>query len=234
MNLKVVCVLVFFIVFFSCKSSENNKNPIVVDDGIRTIVILGSSTAEGHGATPDSAWVNRIARCYKDYRVINLAYGGLTTYEILPSNVNHKKGRPSVNPERNITKALSYDPEIIILSMTNNDVGYGYWVEKEYVKNLKYIRDYAKLHGVDTFLVTTTFARTITPYDSLKLASDLIINEFKKYSINIFDTLCDKRKRVNYTVFQAPDGGHLNNKGHNAVYFKVHEKLDSLFRKSKK
>ena len=52
------------------------------------IVVLGSSTAAAAGLTdPSTSWVNRYAAAVsKDgVRVVNLAVGGYTTYQIQPT-----------------------------------------------------------------------------------------------------------------------------------------------------
>ncbi|MEZ4983685.1 MAG: SGNH/GDSL hydrolase family protein [Saprospiraceae bacterium] len=60
---------------------------IADDSTVCRIVVLGSSTAEGTGASsPDSSWVNRYRASLSRntrYEVVNLARGGYTTFHIL-------------------------------------------------------------------------------------------------------------------------------------------------------
>src|SRR5215218_3827288 len=96
------------------------------------IVILGSSTAFGRGATPiDSSWVNRYTTYVKlknsQNTVINLAVSGYTTYQVLcPNNFVPPAGRPLPDTMKNITKALSLNPNAIIINLPTNDINYGY------------------------------------------------------------------------------------------------------------
>lgn len=69
---------------------SQNQNPCVSNSSF-TVVVLGSSTAAGSGAsTADSAWVNRyrvtITNINPNNSVINLGVGGKTTYNIMPDD----------------------------------------------------------------------------------------------------------------------------------------------------
>jgi lysophospholipase L1-like esterase len=96
------------------------------------IVILGSSTSYGTGAVPiDSSWVNKYRTYLKSKNaqsdVINLAVSGYNTYRVLcPTGFVPPAGRPAPDTLRNITKALSYHPNAIIINLPTNDVAAGY------------------------------------------------------------------------------------------------------------
>jgi lysophospholipase L1-like esterase len=71
------------------------------------VVVLGSSTSVGVGASPiDSSWVSRYIVYLKSLNpqneVINLAKSGYTTYHLLPDGYDDW-----VDPNRNITRALT-------------------------------------------------------------------------------------------------------------------------------
>src|SRR6476469_6554639 len=84
--------------------------------GQTRLVVLGSSTAAGTGASvPDSAWVNRLQAEYaknrndnQDTTIINLAVGGYVTYKVMPNDYVTPAGKPAADTARNVTKALSY------------------------------------------------------------------------------------------------------------------------------
>ena len=88
------------------------------------IVILGSSTAEGAGVkVPENSWACRYAQYLKSvdkgYEIINLAKGGYTTFAIMPLGTPaYDTGTHvlAVDSLRNIDKALSYSPDIIIIN----------------------------------------------------------------------------------------------------------------------
>ncbi|MCK7558095.1 hypothetical protein MKQ70_25050 [Chitinophaga sedimenti] len=71
-----------------------------------SIVVLGSSTAAGTGASkPDSAWVNIVKKYFSDENspfttVHNLAVAGTVTYNVQPSWYVNTNVRPAPNPEK--------------------------------------------------------------------------------------------------------------------------------------
>ncbi|MCB0844148.1 MAG: SGNH/GDSL hydrolase family protein, partial [Bacteroidetes bacterium] len=95
-----------FIILYSV-SLYSQSSPCVTNTGYH-IVVLGSSTAAGAGASPsDSAWVNRY-RSYlqgfnPDYQVTNRAQGGFNSYRIMPTGFTPPSGRPNADTIRNIT-----------------------------------------------------------------------------------------------------------------------------------
>jgi len=94
----------------------------------RTIVVMGSSSAYGWRSTvPDSAWVNRLQKDLHFYSrgdtIINIAYPGNTTYVCLPTGSSHPSYASAPNTGQNVTKALSYNPTFVIISLPTNDSG---------------------------------------------------------------------------------------------------------------
>ena len=96
----------------------------------RSIVVLGSSTAAGDGATPyDSSWIGRLSRHYKDLGLIdtiyNRAIGGRTTLDCLPTDPDHL----GVGLFfffvlcRKVTRTQSYNTKTLLIniSLKNND-----------------------------------------------------------------------------------------------------------------
>ena len=113
------------------------------------IVVLGSSTAAGTGANPiDSAWVNRLQAHFRknitagnpDTLVTNLAAGGYTTYHVLPTGTVNPNGMPPVDPARNITHALSLNPDLILINLPSNDITWGI-SKKTTMDNFRFLRD---------------------------------------------------------------------------------------------
>lgn len=209
----------------SCKKREllisNNKK--------RTIVVLGSSTAAGVGASKDSSWVMRLKNNLSSCDIHNLAVCGYTTYQVMPTNYPQSLGRPKVDELHNATYALIFKPDLVIISMTNNDIAYGYQVKGEYISNLLLLKEYFQNNGVKDVFITTTFPRDNVSFDSLYLARTLINERFGVKSINIFDTLSDSKNKRLYKEFQYGDGIHVNNRGHKVIFYKVKEKLKMIF-----
>ncbi len=110
------CVFVLF-----CTSVQAQSLP----PSLR-IVILGSSSAAGEGASiQDSAWVWRYASILKQidssYEVINFAKRGYTSFHLQANDFIPPEGRPGPDAARNITMALSHMPDAIILNLPSND-----------------------------------------------------------------------------------------------------------------
>ncbi|MGB5930687.1 MAG: GDSL-type esterase/lipase family protein, partial [Cyclobacteriaceae bacterium] len=192
------------------------------------VVVLGSSTAEGVGATSGNSWVEKLDDYYKNtfssYQMTNLALGGLTSYELMP-NGNSVSGRPSPNTQRNITQALSLNPDFIIVNLPSNDVQQGY-TNTETMNNLIAIKQTAANAGVDVFF-TTTQPRDVdeTKRNQLAEQAGLMKATFGPFSINIFNLLADSNNRIR-PAYAAGDGVHLNNAGHAVIYDEVKAKTD--------
>src|SRR5690349_18464412 len=79
----------------------------------KKIVVLGSSTAFGTGASSvDSSWVGRLQKAHRlntsdnlDTIVTNLAVGGYNTYHIMPTGFVPPANRPAPDPLHNVTQA---------------------------------------------------------------------------------------------------------------------------------
>jgi hypothetical protein len=207
----------------------------------KTIVVLGSSTAEGFGASPhfpyppDSSWVKMMAAAYNknpndglDTTVINLAKGGYTTYHILPSNTTPPPNRPLPDTDRNITKALSYNPDVIIINMPSNDISTGFQ-KPEIMANWRQLFTIGMNNGINTFITTTQprdFSPNLVMMEYQKDLRDSVMNVFGNFAINFWDDLVstnppnDIRPEVAYG-----DGIHINNLGHRLVYQRVMAKF---------
>ena len=98
------------------------------------IVILGSSTAAGTGpSSPANGWVALYTKYLKQkdtrFDVTNLAVGGYTTYDVLPTGTTIPAGvNETIDLARNITKAISLNADGIIVNMPSNDSNMGYSV----------------------------------------------------------------------------------------------------------
>ena len=89
-----------------------------------TIVVLGSSNAEGQGPEhADSTWVRRLQETLRQAsppgRVVNLARGGYTTSRLVPTGAGGPGDDP--DPAHNVTRALVARPDAIVISLTSND-----------------------------------------------------------------------------------------------------------------
>jgi len=196
------------------------------------IVVLGSSTAAGTGASVyDSSWVGRLQQAFRkntdpgdaDTIVTNLALGGYTTYHIMPDGYVPPPGRPSPDLDRNVTEALSYNPEVIIINMPSNDIASGF-NETEFMNNLRFLFQHIQSFGVRAFITTTQPRNDLGDYHRqlLRQLVDSINNNFNMYAIDFWTDLAttDGQNRIRPEV-SAGDAIHINNTGHRLVFEEV-------------
>lgn len=205
--------------------SENNFK-IVNNDSLQTkIVVIGSSTAAGVGPSePDSAWVNR----YRNYlygrntttSVINLAVGGYTTYELMPDDFIPPVGRPSPSKSHNITKAISYSPEGIIINLPSNDVTRGFSIEEQ-LANYDTMLSRAFQYSIPVW-ISTTQPRNLN--DTKRLIQiemrDSTFSHFGDFAIDFWSGLANDDGTIK-SIFNSGDGIHLNNAGHRILFNRV-------------
>lgn len=195
--------------------------------GAGRIVILGSSTAAGSGPSDiNNAWVNR----YRSYLtsidatnvVINLAVGGYTTYRVMPTGFATPDGRPAVDAGHNITKALSYKPDVIIVNLPTNDTSIG-CSKEETMDNFKALRDIADAEGIK-FYIATTQPRNFTEEkrNDLIALRDSIYNVFGEYAIDFWTDIAKDDGTIN-PVYDSGDGIHLNDAAHELMFDRVVE-----------
>lgn len=195
-----------------------------------TLVVLGSSTAAGVGpSTMDSAWVNRyrtaLQEQYSGFEVVNLALGGYTTYQILPTGFEIPSGvNESIDVNRNITKALEYEPFAIIINMPSNDAVKLYTVEQQ-LTNYDTIYNYAAASGVQVWIATTQ-PRNFTNPVQIQIQFDLadtIPDVYGNYAIDFWNDLADENGFIK-DEFDSGDGIHLNDAGHRLLFSRVWDK----------
>jgi len=215
-------VLLFVTLSFSSFSSFSQTR----------IVVLGSSTAAGEGASvTDSSWVGRLQLYYRknttagnpDTIVTNLAIGGFNSYRVMPDNYVPPPNRPAPVPSNNVTKALSYNPEVIIINLPSNDISDGFSAQ-EFMNNLRFLFQHINSAGPRVF-ITTTQPRTWLSDEqrqTLRNLVDSINNNFGVYAIDFWTDLVtnDGQNRLK-TEVGSGDGTHLNDYGHRLVFQKV-------------
>lgn len=204
------------------------------------IVVLGSSTAYGTGASPreEYGWTYQ----YEDYlkiqnpanQIFNLAVRGYTSYKIMPDEFLPPTGvdpSKSPEPENNITKALSLNPDAIIINLPSNDIDKNYTLT-EFTNNLDSILSMANNAGVICF-ITTTQPRNffeLNKRDQLIYMRDTIQNRYKEFSIDFWSDIAvsveeddPERGEINGS-YDSGDGVHLNNAGHTLLAQRTIEK----------
>ncbi|UEG53904.1 SGNH/GDSL hydrolase family protein [Mucilaginibacter daejeonensis] len=205
------------------KPSDDASKP-AKDTSNKVIVILGSSTAAGFGATsPDSCWVGRLklrmTKDKKNVKIINLGIGGYTTYQLMPTGqLSAIPNRPRPDTNANVTAALKYQPDLVIINLPSNDIAANYR-DEEILKNYRtIIRLVASARS--SYLLTGTQPRNFNQAamrNRLKILNDKLVSDFPQNVHNYFMKLATPSYAMQ-RIYNAGDGVHLNNRGHNLVY----------------
>ncbi len=197
-------------------------NKVVNGDNSNMIVVIGSSTAAGAGAsTYDSSWVARFKTYVKskdiNAQVVNLAIGGYTTYDLMPTAFVPPTGRPTPKKNNNITFGLTYKPDAIIVNLPSNDVTNGYTITEQ-MSNFRIIEATATSQKVPMW-VTTTQPRNLSAAQMQlqKDVRDSLLTYFKDKAINVFDELANADGSVK-SKYNSGDGVHINNAGHKFIF----------------
>ena len=116
------------------------------------IVILGSSTAYGNGASsPDKAWAALYTAYLKKidsgYIVDNLAVPATTTYAAQPNTYIPPPGRPAPYKGHNRSKAIALKADAIIINFPSNDAVNDYTLQEQ-KDNFRRITDLAHQHHI--------------------------------------------------------------------------------------
>jgi len=192
----------------------------------KVIVVLGSSTSAGAGAsTADSSWVGRYRNYVKGLDstayVMNLGVGGYTTYDIMPSDYVAPAGRPAAKVNNNITMALTYQPSAIIINMPSNDATNSYTVAEQ-MANFRLLNNLAAANGVPVW-ATTTQPRNFADdarRENLMIVRDSILAYFGTRAMNVFTELAEANGTIK-PIYNSGDGIHLNNAGHRHIFEQV-------------
>ena len=189
------------------------------------VVVIGSSTAAGLGPySSDSTWVNRYRKYLQNInpanQVTNLAVGGTTTYHIMPSWFLTPTGKPAVTPAKNVTMALSLNPDAIIVNMPSNDGANGFDVNEQ-MSNFITLYNEADTAGVQMWVCTKQPKNTNTAKKIIQTeVRDSIFNYFGNYAIDFWTTIVGTNNDID-TLYDSGDGTHLNNAGHRILYNRV-------------
>ena len=117
----------------------------------------------------------------------NLAVGGYTTRDVLPSgNANH-----------NITKALSLNPSVILVNLPSNDVAEGI-SDQESMDNFTALKTRADAAGVPIYFTTTQPRNfgTLAERQRLSKQATQIKQQLAPFVVDIYDELRDANHRI--------------------------------------
>lgn len=212
-------------------SSEANFS-IINDDNINySIIILGSSTAAGFGpAFSNNAWVSRynhyLYHTDTRFQIENLARGGFTTYNILPTgtgipgDVTHE-----IDVERNITKAISNNADGVIINLPSNDAAFNYPAIDQ-IANYHLISNTALAENIPVWVSSPQpknfGSNTIGLGIQLEMVTQTPI-EFEEYAFDFWTDLGVEDNDAIKPEYNT-DGTHLNDTAHRILFERIKNK----------
>ena len=217
----------------ACSFQLQAQSPCLANDTLR-IVVIGSSTAAGAGASPnDSAWVNRYRNYLKTINsaneVINLAQGGYNTWRLMPDYFSPPSNRPQPDTLRNISQAIRQNPDAIIINLPSNDAAIGTGVNEQ-MSNFIHMDSLAKSAGIPVWVCTTQPRNFNAGAIFVQIGvRDSIQRYFGSRSIDFWTGLANPFNTID-TSYDSGDGVHVNNLGHRLLFNRVKQKQlpDSL------
>lgn len=193
------------------------------------IVIIGSSTAYGTGATPvDSSWARKLARYVglqnSQSSVVNLGLPGYTSYHLMPTGTTPPANRPfPVDTTHNITQALRLNPKAIIMNLPSNDIGLGVTVA-EVKANFDLIVAKADSARVPVWVTTTQPRNSLSPSEKLMQVElkDWILQRYGNKAVDFWTDIADTSYNI-VPMYSANDNVHVNNAGHHLFFRRIVE-----------
>jgi hypothetical protein len=196
------------------------------------LAILGSSTSACTGPSSfANCYVAKLDAYYdglgQPTDIFQLAVGGYTVYKGMPSSFVGPSPNLQPDPNNNITKAISLNPNVVLVNYPTN--GYDTLRVDSVMRCFRTIRDSANAAG-KTCYITTTQPRQGFPFNTqaarnkLKELRDSILLQFGYFAINFFDGLADPTTYAILPAYDAGDGIHLNDAGHDILFQRVRDK----------
>jgi len=188
----------------------------------KVIAVIGSSTAAGLGASiPDSAWVNLAKKYWKAQgeidTIYNLAVASSLSGEGMPTGSTPPDG-VSPDADHNITKAMSFNPDIVIIAYPSNDIGRDFPLS-DYLSNLRTEAAVVTAAGKVAY-VTSTQPRdgfNTAERQNLQSGKDSILQEFGQFGMDFYTPLTDPAT-LGFIPSLTADGTHPNDAGHQLLF----------------
>ena len=193
----------------------------------QTVVVLGSSTAAGTGASaPDSSWVGRFRENFlalrPGSRVVNLARGGYTTFHLLPAGPT-PDAPEGIAPDtaRNVAAAAALRPDVVVVNLPSNDAAAGIPAATE-LRNLRAIDSAARAAGAEVYVATTQPRNFADPERRARQAAtrDSLAAYYGARALDFWTDVATDEYRIGPRL-DSGDGIHLNDRGHRLLYRRV-------------
>jgi lysophospholipase L1-like esterase len=188
------------------------------------VVVLGSSTAAGVGASAGHSWVALVQQAARrDCPALpftNLAASGYTTAQVLPTGTGTGQ-RPSPDPAHNLTAALALEPALVLLQFPSNDASNRYPLA-ETLANFAALRDGVRRAGALEVIVGP-FPRAFTDPAQVSLMTglrDALPAVGAPRYLPLWSDLAQSDVLVP-AAYASGDGVHLSDAGHGVIAQKV-------------
>jgi lysophospholipase L1-like esterase len=178
------------------------------------------------GASPiDSSWVNLTKAYYQKMGILdtiyNLAVGGTTTYAGMPTGYTPPPDRSGPMTANNVTAALSYNPDVVIIAYASNDAADGFSVA-ETMSNLRTmyqtVIDAGKIAYVTTSQPRNNSSFTVAEREEQLVERDSVLSEFHLYSLNFYNRVVAADSLTINPIYNFGDSIHLNDAGHQQLF----------------
>ena len=207
--------------------------------GQMKVVVMGSSTAYGVGAsTYSNSWVgltenylNQNTSDGLDTIFYNIARPGYDTYQEMPTTYTPPPGRPLPDDSFNVTRALSFNPDIVIINLPSNDVNYGY-AKSETMSNFRTMFSTISATGAKCYITTPQPRNDLSQNlrDTLFSLVDSVTLAFGAYAVNFWNPLVTPDTfymlRDEYRAIPSPL--HVNDSGHYKLFEVIRDNIFHL------
>ena len=227
-------ILLFFALFIALQAQAGDSDVVNCNRAWK-ILILGSSTAYGTGASStDSSFVAKYRAYLKRKNplnnIINYGIPGYRTYHNLrPTGYIPPDNRPYPNTEFNITNALLDNPDAIIINMPSNDAASNYTLAEQQA-NFEATMRIADSLNIPVWVTTSQprFYLTTEQMTNLRNLKTWVLSRFSDKAVNFWDGIANEDGTIASQYYY--DYVHVNNAGHEEFYNRMKKEciLDSL------
>ncbi|MDN5200629.1 SGNH/GDSL hydrolase family protein [Fulvivirgaceae bacterium BMA10] len=216
-KLSLTMFLMMMAILSITKSGEANANDEPCLEVARVkIVVIGS--ADGTENTGNEAiWISK----YRDYiktfnqdnEVINLTKEGINSYHLMASGNSAPYGRPHADAENNITKAIGYHPDAILVNLQANDLLSGF-KPNEQIVNFMLLANLANKNNIPVW-VSTPYPRAFDSLNNIvrqEEIKELISQRFDPFMIDFWSNLATEEGTLK-PAYAAANGTMVNANG---------------------
>lgn len=189
----------------------------------RKWIVMGSSSAFGAGAsTYSNSWAGKLSTLAAEYgaEVINLAKGGYSTYQAMSTRCTISNLRPQPDPDRNVDMAQLLSADLVIISFPTNDAALGY-PAVETASNFLFIRSVLADKQIPLLVLGAQPRNMTSSKQSLLIELDSLLKpRIGRCFVELYPLLVDNAGNLAQR-FDAGDGVHVNDDGHQVIFQQV-------------